>query len=74
MRARLLTIPEAADRIGCSRAHVYNLISAGLLNRHDISLPPRNGGPRRPKTRVSDTDVDAYIESIRQPVPTRTAS
>lgn len=65
---KLLTIPEAANRIGCSRAHIYNLISAGQLSRYDISLGPR------PKTRVADSDVDAYIESIRVPIPARSAS
>lgn len=65
---KLLTIPEAAERIRCSRGHVYNLLAAGKLRRYDISLGPR------PTTRVADTDVDAYIESIRMPVPTSTAS
>lgn len=74
MSVKLLSLNEAAERIGCSRAHIYGLISAGHLNRYDISLPSRIGKAKRPKTRVSDADVDAYIESIRIPVPTRNAS
>lgn len=65
---KLMTMQAAAERIGCSKGHVYNLIAAGRLPRYDIALGPR------PVTRVADSDVDAYIESIRQPAPSRTAS
>lgn len=71
---KLLSIPQVAERLDCSRWHVYALIRAGQLTPRDISLPPADGGPRRPKTRIADTDVDAYIESIARPLPTRTAS
>lgn len=60
--ANLLTPAEAGQRIGCGRGHVYNLIAAGHLDRYDISLVSH-----RTKTRVLDTDVDAYIERMRKP-------
>jgi len=64
---KLITVTEAAGRLGCSRGHVYNLIAAGLIPRHDISLRGRS------KTRVLDEDLDAYIQNSLRPV-TQTAS
>lgn len=59
---RLLTIPQTAERLGCSRKHVYNLISAGKLKPADISLGPRS------HTRISDAEVDRFItEATRTP-------
>ncbi|SNR32713.1 helix-turn-helix transcriptional regulator [Blastococcus mobilis] len=63
MSLRLLTIPQAAARLGCSRPHVYDLIAAGKLRRYNISAKPGST-----KTRVSDEDIDAYIKSIEMPV------
>lgn len=60
----LYTPGEAAERLGCSENHVYRLITAGALRATDIALP----GAGRPKTRVRDDDLAAYIEST-----TRTA-
>ena len=59
----LLTLPEAAKRIGCSRSHIYNLIALGQLRPFDISAVSH-----RTKTRVSDEDVTAYIERCARPV------
>lgn len=59
----LLTLPQAAKRLGCSRTHIYSLIAAGQLRRFDISATPG-----ATKTRVSDEDVSAYIERCQRPV------
>ena len=60
----LISVTEAARRLGCSRGHVYNLIAAGEIPRHDIGLTTRS------KTRVLDDDLDAYIQRSLQPVAT----
>lgn len=58
---RLISVTEAAERIGCSRGHVYNLIAAGKLARHDIGL-------KGPKTRLSEDDVDRFMRDSEKPV------
>lgn len=63
---KLLTLEEAADRIGCSRTHIYDLIAAGKLRRFHISAKT---GARKPKTRVADVDVDAFIQAAEAPIP-----
>ena len=55
---RLLTIPEAADRLSCSNPHVYRLIQRGALRAVDISTPDS----KRSKTRVRSDDLQGYIE------------
>lgn len=62
-RMVLLTPQQAADRIGCSRPHVYDLIAVGKLRRFNISA--KTGST---KTRVADTDVDAFIAAAEMPV------
>lgn len=58
---QLISVTEAAARLGCSRGHVYNLIADGKLQPHDI-------GRGAPKTRVSAEDLDRYIaESAESP-------
>lgn len=54
----LLTIPEVSDRLRCSKAHVYRLISANLLQTVDIGVP----GSKRAKTRIREQDITAYIQ------------
>lgn len=58
-RAQLLTIPEAGERLRCSESHVYRLIAVGKLRAIDVAQP----GARKPKTRISEHDLAAYIES-----------
>lgn len=57
----LLTIPDVAKRLGVSRGHVYNLIAAGRLDRHNVAL-------KGSKIRISDESVDRYIAEAAQPV------
>ncbi len=59
MKTKLISVPEAAERIGCSRSHIYNLIAAKQLTPYDISLKGRS------KTRLSEADVDRYIEQAQ---------
>lgn len=54
----LLTIPQTAERLGCSENHVYRLIAAGALRAVDIALP----GSRRAKTRIREDDYAAYVK------------
>ena len=56
----LLSLPEAAKRIGCSASHVRNLVYEKKLTRYNIAIKGQ-------KIRVSDEDVDRYIEECRQP-------
>jgi excisionase family DNA binding protein len=61
----LLTIPAAAERLGCSDEHVYRLIASGALGAVDIAQP----GALRSKTRVRSDDLDVYIESRTRRAP-----
>jgi excisionase family DNA binding protein len=58
----LLPVPAVAERLGCSDSHVYRLIAVGELDAIDIAQP----GARKAKTRVSEANLDAYIESRRR--------
>lgn len=67
----VLTIPEAAARLRCSRGHVYNLIAAGDLDVVDIAPT----GSTQSKTRVIEASVSAFLESrIRNARQLRSAS
>jgi excisionase family DNA binding protein len=57
-REQLLTIKETAGRLRCSESHVYRLIATGKLRVTDVALP----GSRRPKSRVSESDLAACIK------------
>lgn len=56
MSTKLLSIPDAAAQLGCSRTHVYGLIAAGHLRPVEIKASGR------PKTRVRQDDLDDFIE------------
>lgn len=60
-KVNLITVPQAAERISCSRSHVYNLVAAGKLQRFDIGLTGT-------KLRLSEDDVDRYIRESAMPV------
>jgi excisionase family DNA binding protein len=56
---RLYDIGEVASLLGgCSKMHVYRLITAGELRAVDIANP----GAGRSKTRVRSDDLADYIE------------
>lgn len=52
----LLTIPQAAQRMGVSRNHVYNLMNAGELEF--INMAVRKNGPT--KKRISEDAIKAF--------------
>lgn len=54
--AKLISLTDAAKRLGCSRSHVYNLVGAGKLTAHNVAL-------KGTKLRVAEDDVDRYIKS-----------
>jgi len=64
---KLLTIPEAAERMGVSRSHVYNLIGAGELEFVNVAL--RKNGPT--KKRVTEAAIEALCESRTKRHPRR---
>lgn len=49
-----ITVAEAARRLGCTRQHVYNLISSGEISAVRLGL--RNG------LRVPEGEVDRFVE------------
>ena len=55
---KLLTIPEAADLLSCSKTHVYDLNADGALEAVDIARP----GAKRSKTRVTASALQGYVE------------
>lgn len=58
---RLLTVNQVAEKLGCSRNHVYRLISIGVLPAVDIAAPKAT----RSKTRIHLDDLAKYIASAR---------
>lgn len=59
---KLISVPQAAARLGCSRSHVYDLVKMGALRRYNISARGKS------KVRLDDEDVDRYIREAEQPV------
>jgi excisionase family DNA binding protein len=55
---RLLTVPGAAERLGCSRWHVYDLVGKGRLS---ASYGGKNGN----LLRINERDLQAYIDSTK---------
>jgi excisionase family DNA binding protein len=53
---QLLSITKAAERLDCSRGHVYGLIAAGRLAAVEIKATGT-----RSKTRVCEADLEAFI-------------
>jgi excisionase family DNA binding protein len=57
MTEKLLTLPQTAAMLGCSRMHVYRLIQSGALASVDIALPEA----KRSKTRIPDSELNRYL-------------
>lgn len=53
----VLSVLEVAKRLGCSKDHVYRLITDGTLPSLDIG----RGG--RSKTRIPAKNLEAYIQA-----------
>lgn len=50
-----MSCQQVADRLNCSRQHVYHLVRSGRLPAYN-----RGNGERRHLWRIKSTDVDAY--------------
>jgi hypothetical protein len=53
----LLTMQEAADKLRCSRTHVYRLVQTGQLTATDIST----ARSKRAKLRIKAIDLHGYL-------------
>ena len=51
----LLTVAQAADRVGLGRSMIYRLMAAGDLEKVKIGR----------STRIPDDSVESYIRSLR---------
>lgn len=58
---RLLSVDEVRERLSCSRGHVYTLITAGKLDRHNIGVTGR-------ATRISEESVERLIAASAEPL------
>lgn len=56
---KLLTVDQAAEYLLVARSTVYGLLSTGRLPYYSIGP---NGGAKR----ISEADLQAYLESCRQ--------
>jgi excisionase family DNA binding protein len=54
----LLSPTRVAERLDCSRPHVYGLIAAGRLRAVEIKA-----SGTRPKTRIREDDLEAFINA-----------
>lgn len=64
-KVQLFTVKDAATRLNCSQATVYNLIATGKLAHH-----------RCPGVRISEEQLAAYLDETRcerrtEPTPVR---
>lgn len=57
---QLLSITEAALRLGCSRGHVYDLINAGRIDTVHIGIG-------KSKARVRECDLAEFIAASTTP-------
>lgn len=66
---RVMTTAEAGAALRVSERTVERLIAAGTLAARNV------GSPKRPRLRVTDQDLEAYLAGQRiSPVPARRAS
>jgi excisionase family DNA binding protein len=61
-QSKLLTVAETAERLRCSRALVYQLCESGKLPHHRLGLG-------RGTIRVSQTDIELFLEQSRVKAP-----
>jgi hypothetical protein len=57
----MVSLQEAARRIGCSRQHARTLVDRGMLPAIDISATSTS----RPRLRIDPDDIEAFIEAQR---------
>ena len=68
---KLLTILQAAEILGVTEHAVTALLTRGQLTYIDVSLKPKSQKPRK---RIREADLLAFIESRRVAIPPRHAS
>jgi excisionase family DNA binding protein len=57
----VLTVKQAAERLGISPALVYGWCNAGLLPHHRLGLPGHRGC-----IRIAEADLDAFLVSQKR--------
>jgi excisionase family DNA binding protein len=62
---QLLSVTKAAERLDCSRGHIYNLIASGQLRAVEIKSGPK---VTRSKTRIREEDLEAFIEKMTRSI------
>jgi len=55
-RRKLLRFDEVREMLGCSRDHIYDLLSAGKISAHNP-----NGRPGTRGTKILASSVDNYL-------------
>jgi hypothetical protein len=55
--SRLLTVLEVAERLACTRNHVYRLIAKGTLRSVNIGIP----GQARPRKRITEEALEEFM-------------
>lgn len=60
-----LTPKQVAELLQCRLEHVYSWVNSGKLKACDISETAAG----RPRWRINRTDLDAFLESRRNPQP-----
>jgi excisionase family DNA binding protein len=58
----MLTVSDVATRLHVSKSIIYQLIESGMLPCHRIGIG-------RGTIRVSESDLDAYLDSCREGPP-----
>jgi excisionase family DNA binding protein len=57
---KLLSIAEVSKSLGTNENKILNLIRSGELSAINVA---QNGNGKRPRWRIADSDLDAFLES-----------
>lgn len=70
MYVQVLTIPEAAEKLGISKEQLWHMISSGVIqtltkdNRLYVCIPDDDKKPKRKKKKVTESEkTDQYTET-----------
>lgn len=67
---KLLSIAEVSKSLGTNENKILNLIRSGELPAINVA---QNGNGKRPRWRIADTDLDAFLESRKTATSPRVA-
>ena len=56
---RYLTAEQVAEKMCCSRQHVYNMLASGQLPFVDFSLP----GSKKKLRRISENELEKWLST-----------